>query len=220
MGAGTDVIDGEPYDAIVRSLSPSASPVKMAITDFSFSPLGPYVTVEVELEDDIADITGHYIRVYVVEEDLLYGSTRYHDVLRDMLPQTALTINTVGQVQTETFNYTWDPQGQGWNSANMRVITMVQRDSDKLVLQSCNSLPLDDYAFKFYALGDRVVVDSDPHMFDEFALFNVGNLTDTYELIFDTTDLPADWNAWFETDSGPQPSVTVSLAPGQRPATT
>ncbi len=216
VGAGTDVIDGEPYDAIVRSLLPSATPVKMAITDFSFSPLGPYVTVEIQLEDDIADITGHYIRVYVVEDDLLYGSSRYYDVLRDMLPQTALTISAAGQVQTETFNYTWDPQGQGWNSANMRVIAMVQRDSDKLVLQSCNSLPIDDYAFRFYALGDRVVVDSGPHMFDEFALFNVGNLTDTYELTFDTTDLPADWNVWFETDSGPQTSVTVSLAPGER----
>ncbi len=216
VGAGTDVISGEPYDAIVQSLLPSATPVELAITDYSLDMLSPYVDIEVELDDDIADISGTYIRVFLVEDNLYYSGSYYHDVLRDMLPQTALTIDTAGQTQSLHLPFSWDPQGQGWMAANMRIVAMVQRDSDKLVLQSCNSVPAGDYAFRYYSLGDRVVVDSGAHQFDDFALFNVGDAADTYDLTLDMTDLPGGWNAWISDGVGSYTSLQVTLAPGER----
>jgi hypothetical protein len=213
VGAGTDVINGDPYDAIIRSLLPAATPFVLRITDFNYGHTDPFVTVQVELEDDVADISNTYIRVFIVENDLQYSSTIYQDILRDMLPQTALTIDTAGQVQEFTQPLPIQPS---WVTENLRLVAIVQRDTDKAILQACNSLPVGDYAFRFYSLGDRVVVASGAHQFDDFALFNQGNLDDTYHLSLDTSDLPVGWNAWLTDGVDSFDAVEVSLQSGER----
>ena len=212
VGAGTDVIDGGPYDAIVQSMLPDATPWVVEITDFDLG-VSPYVTTRIALEDDVADITGHVVHVCLIENDCLYSGDYEQDVLRDIVDDIAITIDGNGQEQTHTANFTLDPS---WNTANMRIIAFLQRDSDKVILQSCNSVPTGPYAFRYYSLGERVVVDSGSHQFDEFALFNMGDSSDTYDLALDTSGMPGDWNAYFTDGVNNYTSLPVNLAAGAR----
>ncbi|MCB9513079.1 MAG: T9SS type A sorting domain-containing protein [Candidatus Latescibacteria bacterium] len=212
VGAGTDVIDGGPYDAIVQSMLPDATPWVVEITDFDLG-VSPYVTTRIALEDDVADITGHVVHVGLIENDCLYAGDDEQDVLRDIVDDIAITIDGNGQEQTHTANFTLDPS---WNTANMRIIAFLQRDSDKVILQSCNSVPTGPYAFRYYSLGERVVVDSGSHQFDEFALFNMGDSSDTYDLALDTSGMPGDWNAYFTDGVNNYTSLPVNLAAGAR----
>lgn len=212
VGAGTDVIDGDPYDAIVQAHIAEATPWAMEITDFSWGP-APFATVRIELEEDVADITSHSLRIAVIEDDLLFGSEAETDVLRDIIADLPITINTAGQVQTHTANFTMDPT---WLPANMRIVAFIQRDTDKVMLQSCNTIPTGDWAFRYYSLGDRVLVTSGTHEFGDFALFNMGDATDTYDLSLDTTDLPVGWSAYITDGVSNYSALQVTLAPGER----
>ncbi len=213
VGAGTDVIDGGPYDAIVQSHIADATPWAMEVTAHSFAVGSAYATVRVELEENVADISGHFLRIAVIENNLLYGGDTEQDVLRDIVADVPITINTAGQVQNYTANFTVDPT---WIAANMRIVAFVQRDGDKSVLQSCNTIPTGDWAFRFYEAGARTVVASGVHEFEDFALFNVGDATDTYDLTVDTTDLPPGWSAYLTDGVNNYTALSVSLAPGER----
>ncbi len=212
VGAGTDVIDGGPYDAIVQAHIADATPWAMEVTGYSFGP-SPYATVKVDLEDDVADISTLRVRVCIIENDCLYSGDYEQDVLRDIVADVPVTINTAGQTQTVTGNFTMDPL---WNPANMRVVAFLQRDSDKAMQQSCTSVPTGDWAFRYYSLGDRVAVASGSHEFGDFALFNVGDATDTYDLSLDTGDLPGSWSAYITDGVSNYSALQVTLAPGER----
>lgn len=212
VGAGTDVIDGDPYDAIVQAHLADATPWAMEVTGYSFSG-SPYVTVHVSLEDNVADISTTRVRVCVLENHCLYSGDYEEDVLRDIVADVPVTINTAGQSQDVTGYFTMDPL---WNAANMRVVAFIQRDSDKAMQQSCTSVPTGDYAFRYYSLGDRAAVASGTHEFGDFALFNVGDATDTYDLTLDTTGMPGDWDAYITDGVSNYSSLQVSLAPGER----
>jgi hypothetical protein len=212
VGAGTDVINGGPYDAIVQAHIADATPWAMEITDFSWGP-APYATVRVELEENVADISNTYLRIAVIEDDLLFGSEAETDVLRDIIADLPITINTAGQVQTHTANFA---MGVGWLPANMRIVAFIQRDGDKSMLQSCNTIPTGDWAFRYYSVGDRVVVSSGSHEFGDFALFNMGDATDTYDLSLDTSRLPGGWTAHITDGVSTYSALQVTLAPGER----
>ncbi len=209
VGAGTDVIDGAPYDAVVRARLADATPVSIGFNSFDL--VTGNVDFDVTLEDDMAGT--FMVRAFVVENNLLYGSTNYQDILRDMIVETALTISTAGQVQNVVQSYT---VGAGWDPADQRIIVIVQDESTKEVMQAANTLPASDYAFRYYSLGDRVAIDSGTHEFGEFAVFNTGNLTDTFELTLDTAGLPGDWSAYITDGVDNLPSFTVALNPGER----
>ena len=71
----------------------------------------PFVTVQVAVSQDIASTANTYIRVGLCEDDLTFGGTDYHNVLRDMLTDTPLTVSQVGETQMVTLPFTMDP---GW----------------------------------------------------------------------------------------------------------
>ncbi len=212
VGAGTDVIDGAPYDAIMQAHLADATPWALSVTSHNFGP-GAYATVHVELEDDIADISGHNLRICILEDDLYFGSEFETDVLRDIVADIPITIDMAGQTMDHTANFTMDG---GWNAANMRVVAFIQRDSDKSVLQSCNSETVGDYSFRYYSLGERVAVDSGSHEFGEFALFNMGDLDDTYDISLDLSGLPGDWNAYITDGMTQFGSQSVPVSSGDR----
>lgn len=211
VGAGTDVIDGAPYDAIVQNHLADATPWIVEIDDFSFTG-SPFADVTVTLDDDVADVSGHYLRVFLVENDCT-ADTVYDDVLRVQIGETPITIDMAGQSQSLSMPFVVDPT---WKVADLRVVAMVQEDAGREVLQLRNSLSPGPYAFRYYSLGERVVIDNGTHEYGEFALFNVGELSDTYELTLDTADLPAGWTAWITDGVDDFPSVDVTLAPGER----
>jgi len=213
VGAGEDAIDGSTYDPVVQSMLDDATPLSMVITDHSFGMMTGSVTVDLALEGDLGDISQTVLRIMVLETDLDYNGTTYHNVLRTMGADQAITIDEDGESETFTVNFTTDPS---WLAANMDIVAFVQNDGDKQVLQSCNTYEAPDYSMRYYALGERTVIDSGLVAFDDAALFNAGALEDTYTVSVDTSDLPAGWNGYFVYDGAQSTSTQVTLAPGER----
>jgi hypothetical protein len=117
VGAGPDVVDGSIYEPIVVNLIGQSSPVQMSISSFSFASPGAFVTVDLALEEDLVNPAQTRLRVALVEDDLLYGGTLYHNILRDILPEQVMPITLAGQTQQVTLNFT---PTAGWNAANRR----------------------------------------------------------------------------------------------------
>ncbi|MBK8165139.1 MAG: hypothetical protein IPK64_04130 [bacterium] len=212
-GAGTDAVNGSTYDPVVRGLLDDATPLAMRISGYSLAVGSAYVTVELNLEEDLADISQTRLRVAVVEDKVPYNATQYNDVLRDMLPDQALTISEAGQSQQVTLNFTVDP---AWLQANLRLVAFVQDDRDRSILQSANSRPTPSYALRYYAQGARTAIAGGTYTFGEAALFNTGINADTYDVTLVTTDLPADWTARLVHEGQDVPGAVVPLAPGER----
>jgi len=211
VGAGTDAIDGSVYDPVVQKLLDDATPLAMSLDDVVLSPLGSSCTVTLQLAGDLASSAGTYLRVAIVEDGLSYSGTAYENVLRDILPDVPLTIDTEGEVQTVPLEFSLDGT---WNPDNLRLIAFVQRDGDKMILQTCNSRPQPDYSLRYYALGERTVIASGEVTFDEAALFNAGRLDDVYDVTLDTTTLPAGWSAHFVHDGSELTELALPLAAG------
>jgi len=213
VGAGEDAINGSVYDPIVQSMLDDPTPVALTITDYSFNSLNAFITVEIELEGDLPPGSDMKLRVAILEDDLLYSGTTYDHILRDMLPDVPLTIDTDGQVQTETINFNFS---SAWVVANTRAVAFVQDDQDRTIYQSCNTRPTPDYSLRYYAVGARTVIGSGAYTFGETALFNTGLNPDTYTVSLDTSGLPADGSAYFEYDGTQYTTASISLAPGER----
>ncbi len=211
VGAGDDAVNGSVYDPIVQSMLDDATPVKLSITDHNFL-VSPHVTFEVELEENIADIMQTKLRIAILENGLSYGGDTYDDVLRDMLPDLPLTISQAGQVQQETVNFSVDA---GWNINNLRLIVFVQDDANKHIYQMATTRAVPDHSFRYYALGERVVVDEGPVTFDNYALFNTGTRADTYTIGLDTSELPPGWSAHITYDGSDYTTLDVTLAPDE-----
>jgi len=154
----------------------------------------------------------YMVRAFVVENNVTVGSDFLQDVLRDMVTETALTIDTAGQVQNVYQTLTIDG---AWKVEDLRIVVIVQNESTKEVMQAGNNLPIGDYVFRFYNLDERVVVDTGVHTFGEFRLFNVGHAADTYDLSFDVAGMPADWSAWLTDGVDTWSSLSVTLNPGE-----
>ena len=212
VGAGTDAINGSVYDPIVQSMLDDPTPVKLTITDYDFGAT-PYVTFAVELEGDLADISQTELRVAILENDLSFGGETYVDVLRDLLPDVSLTIDQAGQMQQETVDFGVDGS---WIVDNLRLIVFVQDDATKHIYQMATTRPAPDYTFRYYAFGERTVVDEGAVTFDDCALFNTGALADTYTIGLDTSELPAGWSGHFTYLGVNYTTLDLALAPGER----
>ena len=213
VGAGTDATNGSVYDPIVRSLVDDSTPLAMRISAASFVAGNGYVTVDMNLEKPLADISLTKLRVALVEDKVTYSAVQYEEVLRDMLPDQPLTISQAGESQQVTINFDVDPT---WVTANLRAVAFVQNDADKSILQSTNSRPTPAYAMRYYQEGARTAIISGAHVFGETGLFNKGLNTDTYDVTLETAGLPAGWSAHLEMGGQGVPSASVTLAPDER----
>ncbi len=212
-GAGTDATNGSAYDPIVRSLLDDPTPLAMRISACSLAVGSGFVTVDLDLEQSLADITRTRLRVMVVENKLVSGTTEYQDIVRDVLPEEPLTISQAGQSQQVTINFDVDPT---WVTSNLRLVAIVQDDYDQSILQSANSRPTPSYALRYYQEGSPTAIASGEHIFGQTALFNQGVNADTYDITLDTAGLPAGWNAHLVIDDQSLDFAQVALAPGER----
>ncbi len=213
VGAGTDVVDGSVYEPIVENLIGQPSPVQMSISSFSFTNPGAFLTVDLALEEDLVNPAQTRLRVALVEDDLLYGGTLYHNILRDVLPDQVMPITLAGQTQQVTLNFT---PTAGWIAANLRLIAFVQDDLTKEVIQSCNSLPTPDYSMRYYTAGDRTLIDSGLVNFGQMGVFNAGTRADTYDITLTTSGLPAGWSADFTYDGAGYTNLSLPVVAGDR----
>ena len=212
-GAGTDAINGSVYDPVVRSLLDDPTPLAMRISAWSFAAGSAFVTVDLELEEPLADISLTRLRVALIEDKVTYGTRQYDNILRDMLPDEPLSISQPGQTQQVTINFTMDP---AWNDSRLRAVAFVQDDHDRTVLQSANTRPVPSYSLRYYVQGARTVITSGTHAFGQTGLFNTGVNPDTWDVTLDTAALPAGWSAHLEIGGNAVGSASIPLAPGGR----
>lgn len=210
VGAGTDAIDGSAYDPLVQAMLDDPSSLRLAFTGVTFNGPSSSLDLDVVCEEPIADATRKMIRVIVVENNVTHTPNTYQNVVRDVLPDVALTADTLGETQHVTIPFAVDA---AWVVANLRLVALVQDDATKDVLQSCSSRPQPAYSMRYYALGDRVVIDATTHTFGETALFNVGTQPNTFTVSLDTAALPAGWSAYFTYNGAHHTQLDIPLAP-------
>ncbi len=215
VGAGTDVINGEPYRVIINNLLDEPSYFKITVNSVDLSAPTGSINLDIEVMEDVPSIASTYLRMSLTEDNVLYGSTRYYNVNRDMLADTPITVDGFGEVQHVQMNFAIDPS---WIEANLEIVAFIQRDSDKQVLQSTSTAAMgDQYSLRYYALGERAALGPiyGLYSFDFFRLYNFGTQTDNFHIVL-TMDSPSDWVGNLCDDMMCYgTSVDQTLAPGE-----
>jgi hypothetical protein len=210
VGAGSGHVDGTIYASIIDNRLQVTSPLEVRILDYDYAMGAAFVTVEVEIYEDMPSIDETYIRVGVCEDGLVYSGTTYHNTLRDMLTDTPLTVDEVGEVQQITLPMTVDPS---WDPEELWVWAIVQRDSDKAVHNAVCSKTPRDFAVSVGVEGVRQAILEGPYTFGNTTVTNVGLQTDTFDLGVDVSSLPEGWSSHFTIDGVDYTETSVSLAP-------
>jgi hypothetical protein len=210
VGAGGGHVDGTIYANVIDGRLLQTSPVQVVILDYDYAAGNAFVTVQVEVFEELAPTTDTYIRVGLCEDGLNYAGTNYHNVLRDMLSDTPLTVTQVGEVQQVTLPLALDG---GWDPDELWVWAIVQRDSDTAVLNAISSKSERDYAVSVGVDGERQVILDGPHTYGTTVVMNAGTEPDTYDLSLNETYLPDGWSSYFTIDGVDYTETSVSLAP-------
>ncbi len=131
------------------------------------------ITTHIEIES--VEYNSVKLRFALIEHNLSYQGVPYNYVCRDLLPEETLNITSPGQ--TFDINRTFSVSG-GWNSANMDIVTFVQYDGNKNILQACmgmDSPPSDFTVTLTYNYGSPVPAYGGTINFDVFLQNNEVN---------------------------------------------
>jgi len=190
-GASVDDATGTPYRARILSNLGRPSAFKITVNSVSLtSPTGS-IDLDIEVMEGGVDVSNMFLRIAVTEDDVTYNAEAFDDVLRDMVDDVAVTVNDLGEVQNVVRTFPVDPS---WVPGNMEVIPILQDDTDRKIHAAGSSLTKPDYSLGFFYLGERQIIgpSTGEHSFDNFAVFNLGTLTDTYTVEL-TGHIPDDW---------------------------
>lgn len=214
VGAGTATSNGLGYRAIIEGLLDDPSYFKMTINSFDFtSPTGS-VDLDIEVMEDVPDISQMKVRMSLTESGLEYNHEPHEDVNREMPADIPITVNTLGQIQNVQTNYMVDPTWTG----SLRLIVFVQDDTDKSILASASTDANPDYSMRYYALGERGQVGPvfGSMIYDSFRVYNVGNVSDDFTAEITLEGQCSDWVANLCDDTMCYgPTFTATLAPGE-----
>jgi hypothetical protein len=213
-GASTTDATGLPYRARILGMLPEPSAFKITVNSVAFTRPTGSIDLDIEVMEGGIDVSNMVLRMAVTEDHVSYGGDVYHDVLHDMIPDVPITVSSLGQVQNVNTTF---PVSSEWVEANMEIVAFLQDDTDKKIHAAASTLPTPDYSLRYYALGSLSAVgpSSGTHYYDDFAIFNMGNLSDSYTVNM-TGDVPAGWFAGICDDAicyGD--TYTTSLAPGE-----
>jgi FlgD Ig-like domain len=194
VGAGTNVIDGMAYRGMIENLMVKPDYYKITINSFDLTPgTTGSINLDIECKENVPDISQMTLRMSIVEDDLYSSGHTHMDVNRDMLPDRAITIDTVGETQNVDLTFTVDA---GWLN-NLRVVCFIQNDADKEILGGTTTNPNPDYSMRYYALGARTEIGESnqmyPHQYGWFRVYNTGNLVDNYTVSVAIENAPANW---------------------------
>jgi hypothetical protein len=211
----THVASGDGYDPIVKKEIGIPSPLKITVNSVDLVQPAGSVDVNIEVMENIASIANVKVRMVILENNVVWGTETFQDVTRDVLPDVALTVSTLGQIQNVAQTFTLNP---AWKTADLWLAVFVQDDTNKSILQSGSTRPLPAYSIRYWAKGDRAVVgpSSGTYAYQDFAVFNGGTSGDTFHITLDRTGLPSSWGCDF-TDGVTTISsfFDVFLAPGE-----
>jgi hypothetical protein len=212
-GAGPTDATGLPYRSTILGLLAEPSSFKLTVNSVDFTPPTGSIDLDIEVMEGGIDVSNMFLRMAVTEDDVSYGGDVYYDVTRDMIDDVPITVSNLGEVQNVNRTFPVDPL---WVEANLEAIAFLQDDTDKKVHAAASSEPNPDYSLRYYALGElqHVGPSSGDYTFENFAVYNLGNLTDSFTVDL-TGDLPAGWFAGICDDTVCFGStLTLELAPG------
>lgn len=214
VGGSAFIASGAAYDPIVVNGIAQPSPLAIRINSVDLVQPSGSINFDVIVAETMASIANHKIRVYILENSVLYGSTTHTDVTRDILPDQALTVSVAGQTQNVIQNFTIDP---AWKTSDLWAVVFIQNDTNKAILQSESTRVKPAYSPRFWAKGSRAAVgpSSGSFNFQDFAVFNKGTAPDNITVTLSPVHLPSGWSAVFTDGVNDYPLSTVlSLNPG------
>ncbi len=180
-----------PYRARILSQMGRPSAFRVTVNSVNLtSPTGS-IDLDIEVMEDGVDISNMFLRITITEDDVSYGGDVFDDVTRGMVDDVAITVSSLGEIQNVVRNFPFDAS---WVAGNTEVIALLQDDTDRRIHAAASSLPKPDYSLGFYYLGELQEIGpaKGEHNFDNFAVFNMGTMTDTYTVDL-TGHIPDDW---------------------------
>jgi hypothetical protein len=213
IGGGSTVAAGDLYRPAVASEVGLPSPLKITINSFSLTAPDGAIDCSVTVAQAIADISRMKIRIALLEDNVDWSGETMQYVTRDLLPETALSVSQVGQVQNLTQTFSVDPS---WKSQDLWLAVLVQNDNGKSVVQA-TSTRTPAYAPRFWANSPRGAfrtANSGVYEFPDFAVYNMGTSADVIHLALETGSLGPGWSCVFTDGSNEYTSADLSLGPG------
>jgi hypothetical protein len=209
VGSGSGDRDGISFAAKINARRAIDSPLAVSVMSYSFEGDSPSITVKVEIFTNLVSNADTYLRVGICENGLDYGGVPYHNVLRDMPPDTPLTIQNVGEIQEVTIplaiNHAWDP-------AELWAYAFVQRDVDREIYNAGSTM-VTPYSMDVSVEGVQQVEIVAPYTFGETTITHLGTAAENIvDISLDISSLPVGWDAYFTMDSVDMTSTTVTLA--------
>lgn len=211
-GGGALIATGLPYESVVKSLIDDPAYYRIRINSYDVTPPSGSIDLNIDVAEDVPDISNLVLRMALTEDNIIYATHENDDVTRDMLPETAITVDLTGESQhvNQTF-----PIDAGWTGP-LKIVAFIQNNVEKTVLASAVTSPTPTYGMRYYILGDRVATEAVgmPRPFGMIHLYNTGTQTDNFTMSV-TFSGPADWSAVLCDEFVCYgPTVTRSLAPG------
>ena len=212
----THVASGAAYDPIVLKEIGIPS-LKITINSVDLVQPDGSIDLDIEVMEDIASIANTKVRMVVLENTIInpeLPTETLRDVTRDLLPEVALSVSSVGQIQNVTQSFALDP---AWKTADLWFAVIVQDDTNKLILQAASSRPLPAYSIRFWAKGARAVAgpSTGAYSYGDFAVFNGGTTSDTFHITLDRGNLPASGCEFTDGVLSIDSFFDVFLAPGE-----
>lgn len=216
VGGGTTAIaQGLEYDPVVAAALGTPSPLQITIQGFDLTQPDGFVQFDVEAVETLSDIGNVKIRVLILENNVTFQSVMYTDVTRDVLPETALAVSQVGQVQNVSIPFAVNPS---WKLADLWIAILIQDDDNRAILQSASTRPAPTYSPRFWAKGSRIAVTppGSVYEFEDFAAYNYGINPDVIRVELVPGTLPAGWQCAFSDGTTEYTTyVDLPLAPGE-----
>lgn len=220
-GGTTQWAGALPYDAAgityrytIMGMLAEPSAFKLTVNSVDFTRPTGSIDLDIEVMEGGVNVDNLFLRVAVTEDDVPHESDVYQDVTRDILNDVAISVSDSGEVQNVSRTFPVDPL---WVTENMEIIAFIQDDTDRKVHAAVSTRPGPDYSLRYYASGElqHVGPSSGAYAFDDFAIYNLGNLTDTYTVDL-TGDYPAGWFAEICDDTACHGSThSIELAPDE-----
>ena len=209
-GGESSDTDGLVFRNIINDHLTVDSPLAVTVSSFDFSGNEPYITVKIEIFEDLATIADTDIRVGICENGLSYGGDNYDHILRDFLVDTPLTIRNVGEIQEVTLPLDIDSQ---WDVSELWAFAMVQRNSDKAIYNSGSTF-ITPYTLNLATDGDQSTYIDGPYTYGTTAVTHTGaSPLHTVDISLDTSALPDGWDAYFTLNGEDMTFATVALEP-------
>jgi len=214
VGAGEASSDGLAYRAIIENLLGKPCHYKITINEVIFNEDAGNINLDIEVMEDVPDVSQMVLRLALLEDQVRYGVERHDDVLRDLLPEVAVTIDEIAETQNVDLPFVVDA---AWEISELQIVAFVQNDADKEVMASASTHPIPEYAMRFYTLGDKAAVSpvTYTHHFDWFRVYNFGTQTDNFSINLELEGTAQGFAAVCDEQICYGPTYSETLAPGE-----